>query len=87
MVTARAWFYVLRFELGAEGVELSILARCTSAEKARAFRVQRRLPAASVLVRPAPVKLAPGRYTGRSLDEAAGLSTGRLVRCFAAVDD
>lgn len=86
MTAGRIWFYVLTFDLGAEGAEINVIARCTSEEKARAFRVTRRLSPAKALVRSAPLKLAPGRYSGKSFDEEAGVRAGKLVRCFLAVD-
>lgn len=86
MSAGRIWWYVLTFGLCPEGAEINVLARCTTEEKARAFRVTRRLSPAKALVRSAAVKLPPGRYTGKSLDEEAGVRAGTLVRCFLAVD-
>lgn len=86
MTAGRIWFYVLTFDLCPEGAEINVIARCTSEEKARAFRVTRRLSPAKALVRSAAVKLPPGRYSGKSFDEEAGVRAGKLVRCFLAVD-
>lgn len=86
MTAGRIWWYVVTFDLAAEGAVIEIVARCTSEEKARAYRVARRLSPSRALVRSVDTKIAPGRYSGRTLDEEIGLRAGRLVRCFLAVD-